>query len=392
MQNSYIPLPRGFTSTTYLPASTSETMPDVGAMHSHWIQPDAAPHNRWALPGHSYAALYPNILRVNTNRTFQGEHELQSLSAQQCASRGDKLFLPSPQLGAIPSAGTVAYSQSSQRTHTQDSAYSAPHHYCDRADGHKQPLEVGAGDGSMLTDPNPAVAQAQGESSDHPFQVKTEPDGLPCAIPGTWSQLSLAEVGQTAGGGSGARPSTADSMESVFDVFPSYHAYGAKSVPSMSSLDFPDHDSLNPILFAFRLPSTPNTGDVSPNFLGAENLLHESVSQSAAPRRGISMKRSTSSLDGAVSTDLYEQRSHASPAPSFSESDSTTLSHSPRFPSASPTTTNEVDALGRRQFKRPKMHQCNVCYKRFPRPSGLATHMNSHSGAKRKPPILVHSA
>ncbi|KAH9946915.1 hypothetical protein B0H21DRAFT_692991 [Amylocystis lapponica] len=28
------------------------------------------------------------------------------------------------------------------------------------------------------------------------------------------------------------------------------------------------------------------------------------------------------------------------------------------------------------------MHQCTVCFKMFPRPSGLATHMNSHSGAK----------
>ncbi|OBZ67330.1 Zinc finger protein 18 [Grifola frondosa] len=32
--------------------------------------------------------------------------------------------------------------------------------------------------------------------------------------------------------------------------------------------------------------------------------------------------------------------------------------------------------------KKSKMHQCNVCFKMFPRPSGLATHMNSHSGAK----------
>ncbi|KAI0642802.1 hypothetical protein C8Q79DRAFT_896184, partial [Trametes meyenii] len=32
--------------------------------------------------------------------------------------------------------------------------------------------------------------------------------------------------------------------------------------------------------------------------------------------------------------------------------------------------------------KKSKMHQCSVCYKLFPRPSGLATHMNSHSGAK----------
>ncbi|KZT01217.1 uncharacterized protein LAESUDRAFT_613544, partial [Laetiporus sulphureus 93-53] len=32
--------------------------------------------------------------------------------------------------------------------------------------------------------------------------------------------------------------------------------------------------------------------------------------------------------------------------------------------------------------KKSKMHQCTVCSKLFPRPSGLATHMNSHSGAK----------
>ena len=34
--------------------------------------------------------------------------------------------------------------------------------------------------------------------------------------------------------------------------------------------------------------------------------------------------------------------------------------------------------------KKVKMHQCGICAKLFPRPSGLATHMNSHSGARRK--------
>lgn len=33
--------------------------------------------------------------------------------------------------------------------------------------------------------------------------------------------------------------------------------------------------------------------------------------------------------------------------------------------------------------KKVKMHQCRICQKLFPRPSGLATHMNSHSGARR---------
>jgi hypothetical protein len=34
--------------------------------------------------------------------------------------------------------------------------------------------------------------------------------------------------------------------------------------------------------------------------------------------------------------------------------------------------------------KKPKMHECDICHKFFPRPSGLATHQNSHSGRKRK--------
>jgi hypothetical protein len=39
--------------------------------------------------------------------------------------------------------------------------------------------------------------------------------------------------------------------------------------------------------------------------------------------------------------------------------------------------------------KRSKMHQCTVCEKWFPRPSGLQTHMNSHSGMKRKGDNIV---
>ncbi|KAH9061143.1 hypothetical protein EDB87DRAFT_487840 [Lactarius vividus] len=36
----------------------------------------------------------------------------------------------------------------------------------------------------------------------------------------------------------------------------------------------------------------------------------------------------------------------------------------------------------RSSSRKPKMHQCQTCKKWFPRPSGLATHMNVHSGAK----------
>ena len=62
-----------------------------------------------------------------------------------------------------------------------------------------------------------------------------------------------------------------------------------------------------------------------------------------------------------------------------------------RSPSPAPRSANGQKRGGRITLKktnpsskRSKMHQCAVCEKWFPRPSGLATHMNSHSGMKRK--------
>jgi len=67
------------------------------------------------------------------------------------------------------------------------------------------------------------------------------------------------------------------------------------------------------------------------------------------------------------------------------------FSSAQRSPSPAPRSTNGHKRGGRitlkkanTSSKRSKMHQCTVCEKWFPRPSGLATHMNSHSGMKRK--------
>jgi hypothetical protein len=43
-----------------------------------------------------------------------------------------------------------------------------------------------------------------------------------------------------------------------------------------------------------------------------------------------------------------------------------------------------LDSEDTRIPKKVKIHQCYVCLKWFPRPSWLATHMNSHSEAKRR--------
>lgn len=52
-------------------------------------------------------------------------------------------------------------------------------------------------------------------------------------------------------------------------------------------------------------------------------------------------------------------------------------------PVGSPTLSHEHHEHGK-SSKKSKMHQCSICQKWFPRPSGLATHMNSHSGARRE--------
>ena len=40
--------------------------------------------------------------------------------------------------------------------------------------------------------------------------------------------------------------------------------------------------------------------------------------------------------------------------------------------------------------RRVKMHECGICKKLFPRPSGLMTHLNSHSGARRECLVFIN--
>ena len=56
------------------------------------------------------------------------------------------------------------------------------------------------------------------------------------------------------------------------------------------------------------------------------------------------------------------------------------LRTSTRFRNNPPTSTGTHSG----SRKKSKMHKCETCSKSFPRPSGLTTHQNSHSGNKRK--------
>ncbi|KAL0959616.1 hypothetical protein HGRIS_011319 [Hohenbuehelia grisea] len=56
-----------------------------------------------------------------------------------------------------------------------------------------------------------------------------------------------------------------------------------------------------------------------------------------------------------------------------------------REDSAGSEDTGAVRTPPRRPKKRSKMHECEICHKKFPRPSGLRTHMNTHTDSKPFP-------
>ena len=72
----------------------------------------------------------------------------------------------------------------------------------------------------------------------------------------------------------------------------------------------------------------------------------------------------------------YQGHSYHFSLQSVSPSNATPQSFSDEKP------LHEESALPKRKGK-SKMHTCALCQKSFPRPSGLRTHMNSHSGDKR---------
>ncbi|CCL98227.1 uncharacterized protein FIBRA_00221 [Fibroporia radiculosa] len=84
-----------------------------------------------------------------------------------------------------------------------------------------------------------------------------------------------------------------------------------------------------------------------------------------------------SSFDAAYSIASAQESDRATRQPARSPKLS---AESASFPAVSPSSGSPERSKPAQ--KKSKMHQCSVCSKLFPRPSGLATHMNSHSGAK----------
>jgi hypothetical protein len=91
------------------------------------------------------------------------------------------------------------------------------------------------------------------------------------------------------------------------------------------------------------------------------------------------MKRMRS--DGKYGNAPPSPSSQSSASHSTSQSDSSSPSSS--FPNGISTSGPSAD-VSTSAPRKNKMHKCTICGKSFPRPSGLDTHMNSHTGDKRR--------
>ncbi|KAF9467886.1 hypothetical protein BDZ94DRAFT_1155062 [Collybia nuda] len=58
----------------------------------------------------------------------------------------------------------------------------------------------------------------------------------------------------------------------------------------------------------------------------------------------------------------------------------------PNIPPSSSSATSSSDLPTKK--KKSKMHECEICGKQFPRPSGLRTHMNTHNNVKPYPCVF----
>ncbi|TFY60251.1 hypothetical protein EVG20_g7486 [Dentipellis fragilis] len=154
-----------------------------------------------------------------------------------------------------------------------------------------------------------------------------------------------------------------------------------------------------PSLLAFRLHSSdlePLEDSEDPFPLRVEDLavrddekVYEGLSHSFFLGKSEPPRRSS------APSSMHTSPWHVPPSPSVSPAISATSSPSvlseqsecssdasPAFTTQPITSPPHHPSTAAKVKRKSKMHCCEVCGKAFPRPSGLATHMNSHSGAK----------
>lgn len=147
---------------------------------------------------------------------------------------------------------------------------------------------------------------------------------------------------------------------------------------SLETLDDPDNRAAPNTLIkssgGIHSVSNENNVDTSPFAtysmppIGAQN-----AHRSQSPMDGFAGDRSCNNPSRSTS-------SQSSASHSKSDSDLAQGNPSSRPLGVARRSHNPASSSGGRK---KIVHQCSICYKFFPRPSGLAIHMNSHSSAKR---------
>lgn len=291
-------------------------------------------------------------------------------------------------MNTATSGQSVAYPESSQRTHVSDATYNTM--YSTR---YYSPTSTPRTSNS----PEEELASYQftTEASHNPSPVLAADNTLRGGH-GSWQDYSESSTSYDRISGSYSRPQTA--LSSQLNNLPVMPVRSRPPQPSQqgvlsaypsraSTRESPTHPSHSSHLRMHGSLGEPgNPSIVPPLVYDADE--YDDESEGSLPSAGVDVYRTTyqsMQSSGRSSTDDNTGSISAS-----SSGDNSGDLRSPTPPQdaslSSPRLSSERPAGDRSKplcQKKSKMHQCNVCQKWFPRPSGLATHMNSHSGAKR---------
>lgn len=119
---------------------------------------------------------------------------------------------------------------------------------------------------------------------------------------------------------------------------------------------------------------TAPTGSPSPSSIDGDSPV---FSRGRVEEQGVTAQDDSSLGDSSPGNTSYSASESSESSPTRYSSIHHGVAPSRQSPASnSPTRTPSP--------RKNKMHTCTVCQKQFPRPSGLRTHMNTHTGAKRK--------
>jgi hypothetical protein len=349
--------------------SIQRMTPDVCAPQHHWRRSDTALPSLLVPPTGSLAPFN----YVNVNGLLHGLCE-QDPSVPLVYGRSDASVTLRPEFGTL--SASVGYPESAQRTQINDSFLEQFSFPSEQASPNL--VEGSTVTGSLIyTDQHPRQIPLLNGSGSRTIATKGERGDLGHGIYGSLLPESPEETAHTL-----HEIRTSIDSQFLFPVFPSHYRSRDTGTPSSSdsALDGVERN-------AFDLPITSPTDLLPHQHANVDEIQIEPTQNRLLARRPNSHGPSTSSLDGAVcdkSRDRTSQRA-LSANRGVSEPAITPASTSGSLNGVPQTSANDREYSSSRPTPRKsKMHECEVCHKQFPRPSGLATHMNSHSGAKRE--------